>query len=110
MKRSLDKRSLDKLWEWIIKDRAGWRCELCSAGRNGLEAHHINSRGQLWTRWDKRNGVAVCQGGCHDERKVLEWLEANHPKRYRWIMKQRATVHRGRIDLKRIERSLVKQY
>jgi len=98
--------NLDKMWQYLVKSRAGCRCEMCGDDRNGLQAHHINSRGRLWTRWDKRNGVAVCLGGCHDERKVLEWLEANDPKRYRWIMKQRATVHRGRIDLNRIRRKL----
>lgn len=100
-------RTLDKLFEFIIKDRAGWRCELCLATDDGLEAHHIISCRHLWTRWDRRNGVAVCRGGCHDNVKVMAWLKETDPRRYRWIIRQRAKVRHGeRINMKTIERRL----
>lgn len=100
-------RMLDKLFEYIIKNRADWRCELCGDRRNGLEAHHIEGRRDLWLRWDLRNGVAVCRGGCHDNAKVKSWLKRTDPKRYWWLVSQRAKTHPGRrIDLEAIEKKL----
>jgi len=103
-------RTLDKLWEYIIKDRAGWRCEICHSEKDGLEAHHINGRGDLWTRWDKRNGIAVCRVGCHDKTKVKAWLKENDPARHGWLERQKAKLHQGlKIDLEAIERRLRSQ-
>lgn len=100
-------RTFDKIWEYMIKSSAGWRCELCGDANNGLDAHHVILRRHLWTRWDKRNGVAVCQGGCHDPVKVLAWLKRTDRRRYNWIMAQKRKVHHGeRIDFAKIERCL----
>ena len=99
-------RTLDRLWQLIIKERARWRCELCGAGDKGLHAAHINGRGDYWTRWDERNGLAVCPD-CHDDVKIKAWLKKTDPERLQWVIEQRAKCHPGeRIDLKAIQRNL----
>ena len=99
-------RLLDKLWEFTVKSRAGFRCELCGDGGNGLDAHHILGRG-LWLRWDTDNGAAVCRGGCHNKMIVLRWLKETDPRRYKRLTKKRNELHIGRkINLAAIERKL----
>ena len=98
--------SLDKLWQYIIKARAGFCCEICGASDKGLHAAHIIGRRGLWTRWQVKNGLAVCPD-CHVDSKIKDWLKANDPNRYQWIIKQRAKVRHGqRIDLEAIRRNL----
>ncbi len=58
------RRKADKLWSDLVKQRAGFKCELC--GRSGvkLESHHIISRREYTTRWTLSNGLCVCHA-CH---------------------------------------------
>jgi len=86
---------LDKLWQYIIKNRTGWRCEMCGDGKSGLHAAHIIGRGAMWTRWRLRNGLGLCPA-CHNDVKIKSWLQVNDPGRWRWVLRQRATIHRGR--------------
>ena len=53
------KRKLDKLWSTIIHKRDKW-CMICGKVDGVLNAHHINSRSHIATRWDVRNGVLLC--------------------------------------------------
>lgn len=100
-------RMLDKLFEYLIKRRAGWRCELCNSNRDGLESHHVFTRGDHWLRWDPDNGVATCRAGCHDKNKVLAWLKRNDPKRHERLRSKRNERHHGqRIDLEKIRMNL----
>jgi len=100
-------RMLDKLFEYIIKSRAGWRCELCNSNRDGLDCHHVFTRGNHWIRWDPDNGVATCQAGCHDRKKVLDWLLDQHPERYWRLLRKKNTLHHGqKIDLQQIRLNL----
>lgn len=87
----------DILWQYLIKSRAGCCCEMCGAGTNGLHAAHIIGRGAYWTRWRLRNGLALCVD-CHVDAKIKAWLQetAERRRRWRWVVKQRAMVHRGR--------------
>ena len=93
---------VDKLWEYLVKGRAGWRCEICGSGSSGLHAAHIIGRGALWTRHRLRNGLGLCPI-CHVDSKIKAWLIAEaHKKdskyrwRWRWVQKQRRIIHRGR--------------
>jgi hypothetical protein len=49
------------------------------------------SRRHRPTRHDPRNGVACCPK-CHDNRKVLPWLQRTDPARHEWILDQKRTV------------------
>jgi len=56
----------DMLWAFIIKARAGWRCEL--AGKDSvrctdvMQAAHLYTRGVPKIRHDLRNGRCTCSG------------------------------------------------
>lgn len=52
-------KKLDKLWASIITNRAGNQCEKC--GRSGrMNAHHIEGRRKMGTRWNLSNGLCLC--------------------------------------------------
>lgn len=53
------KRKLDKLWSEIVRKRDG-KCTFCGREDGKLDANHIMSRRHLATRWDVRNGNALC--------------------------------------------------
>lgn len=53
------KRKLDKLWSQIIRARDK-RCTFCGRDSCKLDANHIMSRRHTATRWDVRNGNALC--------------------------------------------------
>ncbi len=53
------KRKLDILWSKLIKQR-DQTCRVCQRPDGVTNAHHINSRTHLATRWDPRNGVLLC--------------------------------------------------
>lgn len=108
MRRVLDIvfRELDKLWEYKIKERAGFKCEISGSREGGLDAAHIIGRDYLWTRWDLRNGMAVSRAN-HDHKTIMEWLKRADRRRYNWIMKQKRTVRHGqKPDLKKVRRKL----
>lgn len=82
----------NKLWEYLVKCQAGWRCEMCGSTDSGLHAAHIIGRRALWTRWLLRNGLGLCPD-CHDDVKIAKWLRAEDPVRWRWIVVKRRTVN-----------------
>ena len=86
---------LDYLWRGVIKSGKD-ACEMCGATNKGFECAHIIGRGALWTRWHEKNGLLLCCGGCHNDAKIKAWLIANHPARWRWVVKQKQIIHRGR--------------
>ena len=49
---------LDELWSKAVKKRDGYKCVRC--GKPAVHAHHIFSRRHKRTRWDVRNGIALC--------------------------------------------------
>lgn len=53
------KRKLDKLWSDYIRGRDKV-CTFCGRDGGKLDANHIFSRRHLATRWDVRNGNALC--------------------------------------------------
>lgn len=55
------KKIADKLWSLIV--RAAGKCHLCGSSER-LQAAHGFSRRYLGTRFDLRNGWALCSG-CH---------------------------------------------
>lgn len=57
-------RKLDELWAVIIKQRAGYKCEICGLRNCQLNSHHINGRSPQTLRWDTDNGICLCTA-CH---------------------------------------------
>lgn len=53
------KRTLDKLWSEYVRRRDG-HCTFCGRTEGKLDANHIMSRRHTATRWDVRNGNALC--------------------------------------------------
>jgi len=100
--------NLDIMWQYLVKSRAGCCCEMCGDGTNGLHAAHIIGRGAMWTRWRLRNGLALCPA-CHVDSKIKAWLIATDFRRWLWVVKERQKVHRGRVDLNRWYRYLLRK-
>lgn len=99
---------LDKLWEYKVKERAGFACEVQDPAGccEGLHACHIISRRHQWTRHDLRNGVAACPR-CHDDAKIEAWLKRSERRRYAWIRRQRIKIHpNGAINIKKVLKKL----
>lgn len=69
----------DAQWAKAVKDRAGWMCEVCGAGRM-LDAHHIIGKKAVPAlRYDLENGACLSRD-CH------EWAHRN-PFLFRaWLM------------------------
>lgn len=57
-KSQLNKKA-DKEWSIAVKERAGWKCEVCGHTEN-LNSHHIFSRKNYSVRWDLDNGICLC--------------------------------------------------
>ena len=54
---------LDALWSHLVKHRSGNKCQRCLS-IVAVQAHHIIERRYTATRWDLRNGIALCLN-CH---------------------------------------------
>ena len=73
-KMSITIHSLDKMWEYLIKSLAGWRCEMCGSGSKGLQAAHIIGRAAMWTRWRLRNGLGLCPSCDFDRQAGFDFI------------------------------------
>jgi hypothetical protein len=64
----IDKGELHKIWAKLIKDRDGWRCQLCGkdlAKMGGhANAHHCAGKATTLLRFSIVTGVTLC-AGCH---------------------------------------------
>lgn len=49
----------DAAWRKAVKERAGYRCEVCQ--KPGFDAAHIISRRYKATRTDPKNGACLCR-------------------------------------------------
>ena len=67
--RGISDSTLNSLWRAAVLKLFGGKCIICGQGPfsdNPLEAHHVNRRAHLTTRWDHRNGVPAHKYGCHN--------------------------------------------
>lgn len=89
---------IDALWAKIVKDRAGWKCEVCGKGPDGLNAHHIFSRSNRSTRWDIENSACLCVNhhafGNFSAHKApvefVEWLKEHRGEQWYQDLRRRA--------------------
>lgn len=60
--------NVDPLWSKAVKDRDGWKCQLCGkdCGKIGghAHAHHIMRKQSTAMRYNLENGICLC-AGCH---------------------------------------------
>ena len=68
LQRKINKSHLHILWAKQVKDRDGWRCQLCgkNCGKLGghAHAHHIMRKQSTFMRYNIENGITLC-AGCH---------------------------------------------
>ncbi len=88
------KKLADDLWAWVVKDDWGWKCACC--GRSGgLNSHHLLPRQHTATRYDLKNGMALC-ANCHhfcpdfaphqNSAGFETWLQREYPSIAHWVM------------------------
>ena len=89
----------DMLWSLAV--RADWnnRCAVCGSGK--CEAHHLIPRQHEATRYDLRNGIALCASHHQFDADIsphqnaagwLLWLRDHQPSFYAWYL---ATIENG---------------
>ena len=54
----------DKIWSLLVRIRDMFTCQLCGKSSKHVEAAHVFGRSNKNTRWNTRNGIAVCYY-CH---------------------------------------------
>ena len=81
----------DQLWSLAIRDDWAGKCAVC--GSRKCEAHHLIPRQKQATRYDLRNGIALCAMHHQFDADIsphqnaagwLEWLADQCPFRHRW--------------------------
>lgn len=65
MTKRLSESTMHRLWRKAVLVNHSHRCAFCGMpGDENLECHHIVKRRKLLTRWDWKNGIALCHD-CH---------------------------------------------
>ena len=94
-KKTLNK-EMDDIWKNKVKDRDGWRCQVCMKLKEGkgCHAHHILPRQLKGLRWDVTNGITLCayhhklgMWSAHQNAVwFYGWLNENKKNTLRYIM------------------------
>ena len=92
----------DRLWSLAVRADWSWQCAIC--GTRKVEAHHLVPRGHEATRYEIRNGIALCANH-HKFNKdfsphmhaagFIWWLESAHPRLAEWYFDNRQPVFNG---------------
>jgi hypothetical protein len=93
----------DRLWSRAVRDDWANHCAVC--GSTNVEAHHLVPRQHEQTRYDLKNGVALC-AACHQFDKNISphqnsagWISFlidNHHDRFDWFMDNRRPIFTGK--------------
>lgn len=82
----------DQLWSHAVRDDWDNRCAMC--GARNVEAHHIFPRAWETTRYDLRNGIALCptHHKFDPDRSphmcapgFTAWIQESYPSVYEWV-------------------------
>lgn len=99
-------KKLDDASRGLCKERAGWRCEVCTTGEYGvygastLHAHHVIRCTRFALRFELRNLVALCwshhfsgsaapavaHGDAVQSARFRTWLRVHRPEDYDYVM------------------------
>lgn len=92
----------DRLWSLAVRSDWGHKCAVCSAKK--CEAHHLVPRQFESTRYDLRNGIALC-ASCHKFNRNISphqnaagwmaWLYAHHLERAAWYRVNLQPIFKG---------------
>lgn len=83
----------DRLWSVSVRSDWNWKCAVCEF--KGCEAHHLIPRQHEATRYDLRNGIALCANHhqfCphlsphQNAAGWMAWLSQGQPVRYEWYV------------------------
>ena len=96
----------DRLWSLTIRDDWGYCCAVCK--RTPVEAHHLIPRQWYATRYDLRNGIALCCR-CHkfdaaisphlNAAAWMAWLRVHQCTRHQWVTMSIATnEHKAQVS------------
>lgn len=92
----------DTLWSLAVRADWNWRCAVC--GEKKVEAHHLVPRQHEATRYDLKNGVALCVQHHKFNKYIsphqnaagwIEWLESCFPERAEWLFENCRPTFRG---------------
>jgi len=81
----------DQLWSIAVRSDWNWKCAVC--GGTPCEAHHLVPRQHEATRYDLRNGIALCSTHHQFDADLsphqnaagwMLWLSDNHALRCQW--------------------------
>lgn len=85
------RKTADKLWSRIVRDDWCGKCAVC--GNPKIEAHHLIPRGNYATRYERKNGIALCFTHHKTDDNIaphcnaagwMHWLRENHPQCAHW--------------------------
>jgi len=83
----------DRLWSLAVRVDWAGKCAVC--GSRKCEAHHLIPRQNQATRYDLRNGIALCASHHQFDKDIsphqnaagwMEWLVVHHPKLHGWYI------------------------
>jgi hypothetical protein len=93
----------DRLWSLAVRSDWNHHCAVCGSTKS--EAHHMVPRQHEATRYDLRNGIALC-AACHQFDKNISphqnaagfwnWLQTTYPNFAEWYMDNRRPVFTGK--------------
>jgi hypothetical protein len=88
----------DRLWSLAVRDDWNYQCAVCGKGKT--DAHHLIPRQHESTRYELRNGIALCSYHHQFDADIsphqsaagwMRWLEFNLPMRHEWLTDQIAS-------------------
>lgn len=95
------KRKCMALWQEIVKEKAGNKCEVCGKSGGVIASHHIIGRKNLTLRYDIKNGCSLCYqhhvGGNQSAHNDPLWFQ-------RWLIDNRFSDFKY-LSIKRMELS-----
>jgi len=90
------RRRADMVWRQRVLGRAGHRCAICGAEKNGsLNVHHLLDRSLPATRYALENGLVLCPKHHRFDRAIsahkgsiafCNWLITNRPHQWAWLI------------------------
>lgn len=110
-------KKLDIEWSRAVKQKAGYRCEVCGA-TSLLNSHHVIGRVNKALRWDLRNGVCLCvkhhefgtQSAHQDPQRFMSWFMLVRPNDYDYINTMKYTISKKTIEEKQELLEELKKY
>lgn len=98
-------KKLDDAWSIAVKVKAGYKCEVCGS-TSSLNSHHIVGRRNRTTRWDIKNGVALCvkhhkfgiESAHEDPLWFKEWLEDKRWEDYAYLYQVKNQIKKWSLE------------